>query len=239
MHTYIHTRTVAFNTRARIESPSCPNTYFRCTHIYRRIYTYIYTWGKLPSGTASTIKTQSHGLPAYLLRMLTGRLALQVALEVAMYRHCYSFRIGAGTPSSISKMVSPCEVAASAVSCFTFTPGSLTALCMSVHAGPWRGLSIKRGLDPRKEPECRRWQLLTCRFPEGWEELPGGAALLERARAHRAKAPMNDQTRNSAEAPAETTDPLVILQSLPEPDIVEVSRCVTYSGLPSCQNTKH
>ncbi|GAX75079.1 hypothetical protein CEUSTIGMA_g2523.t1 [Chlamydomonas eustigma] len=44
-------------------------------------------------------------------------------------------------------------------------------------SGPWRGLYIRRGYDPRKEPESRGLQLLMYRTPSNWLEHISNEAL--------------------------------------------------------------
>lgn len=34
--------------------------------------------------------------------------------------------------------------------------------------GPWRGLCVRRGYDPRQDPEARRYQVLQYKLPTGW-----------------------------------------------------------------------
>eukprot|EP00873_Tetraselmis_striata_P042850 jgi/Tetstr1/463114/TSEL_008048.t1 len=94
--------------------------------------------------------------------------------------------------------------------------------CYSFRIGPWRGLAIQRGLDPRSDPACRRWQLLACRFPEGWAALPGGAALLERAKG------CPELPRRGPRPQSDTDDDTALLQRLPQPDVLEVCsfRCL-------------
>eukprot|EP00192_Tetraselmis_astigmatica_P005998 CAMPEP_0117651038 /NCGR_PEP_ID=MMETSP0804-20121206/1875_1 /TAXON_ID=1074897 /ORGANISM="Tetraselmis astigmatica, Strain CCMP880" /LENGTH=520 /DNA_ID=CAMNT_0005456981 /DNA_START=135 /DNA_END=1693 /DNA_ORIENTATION=- len=57
--------------------------------------------------------------------------------------------------------------------------------CYTFKMGPWGGLLIRRGLDPRSDPECRRWQGLRFDFPPNWYDMPGGRKLMEAAKARK------------------------------------------------------
>ena len=39
---------------------------------------------------------------------------------------------------------------------------------MSCSAGPWKGLWVRRGYDPRLDPAARQWQALEFPVPTAW-----------------------------------------------------------------------
>lgn len=109
---------------------------------------------------------------------------------------------------------------------------ALSVLTFRFAAGPWQPALVRRGYNPRAEPQSWRYQVLTCTLPDSWH----GTALQPElaAIAQRTLSPwqeLDDGARQHAAMPVTTQySHIASLAALPPSKVVHLQVCSQLCG---------